>query len=125
MQNIGGGVAPWNLFGATLERNDNYTTINGNQLIFYHAHALKNILWKFYSSGLFEYCHHPSRSIKKYILSVYIKQYIKATKRVKKILNIGQLHGIRYGIDRDCNLFEKLRLIKREWKTGTLLISLS
>ena len=82
LQNIGGGVAPWNVGNYNFKRNNNGISVSQNNtrsdLIFYHFHGLK-IYQDKYDFGFYEI----SKEVREYIYLPYLKHLEKIGKKLE------------------------------------------
>ena len=96
MENLGGGVAPWNVEDMDIRATDVSISIAGAPLIFYHAHGVRHYWGPFYSSGLYAYKASLTNPATVLILKHYIIQYTQAAKTARQLLEGVDFSGIRY-----------------------------
>ncbi len=104
--NLGANVAPWNLADSEFSYQNGKISINGNELIFFHFHGLKRVLFRLYDPNFRPYGLRLSEmpQVRRLIFEPYIKALknsetlIKAFNRSAKI-GIGA--GARYNFSRN------------------------
>jgi hypothetical protein len=87
-EEIGAGVAPWNLNNYTISWNGSMPFIDNERLIFYHFHGLQTLKWKFFIFYLIA----PGYNIKlRKIKRLYIT-YLNNVTRVSANIGIEKSH---------------------------------
>ena len=124
MEHPGGGVAPWNLEGCSVQEQDGAVTVNGAALIFYHAHGFRHIRGPFYASGFAEYTSRPQAAVKKHILGAYARKYKGALRKARGLIAGQAFTGIRFQRRPPRALLRDGKRLIKEWRQGTLLICL-
>jgi hypothetical protein len=123
MRHQGGGVAPWNVRDSFFTRSRNAVIVNGEPLIFYHAHMLKHILGPFYMSGFHDiYGVNLDNPVVKYIITTYVHAYEKAIKTAKYLVTGTNFSGIRRNTA-NMSLIDKINTIYEEAMKKTLVCS--
>lgn len=122
MRHFGGGVAPWNLEGLSIQRNKKGLFINGDPLIFYHAHELKHLWGPFYSSGLYGYGTGIYTKEILYIFIKYLMRYKKALQKARILIPESRFLSIRYATPDSMKTLRILKRIVREYRAKTLLV---
>ena len=127
MRHPGGGVAPWNLegtaFGMGEAGGQGELLIDGQPLIFYHAHGLKHLWGPLYSSGLLEYGTGMDTPEKRRLLARYLGSYANALKRAAALVSGSGFSSIRYAAFPSRSPFRLCGRIFREYRAKTLIFS--
>lgn len=106
LQHKGANVAPWNLMKYTFRFLGDEVTVDGQPLIFFHFHALRQVTKWLYNPGISNYQAHPARNFFKNIYEPYIGRLNQEQKKVDVLLpHKTRTEKIRYQR-------EGLRLIK-------------
>ena len=90
LNNIGAGVAPWNVQQYSINEHGDKVNINGNDLIFYHYHFFKCYTNGEYDLGLYDI---PQQAIK-LIYRPYIKTLLNLKQQVRQVdanFNYGEI----------------------------------
>jgi hypothetical protein len=74
----GANVAPWNLEGLEVRKQQDRLTVNGQQLLFFHFHALRSMFYRFYDSGLSAYGVAITPEVRKLIYRPYLAALAKS-----------------------------------------------
>ncbi len=97
LQHKGANLAPWNLGNYKIWRDDGGICIDGEPLIFFHFHALKQLNRWFYDPNLVFYQITPSRAVRKGIYEPYIQTLAAVAEQVSPVGRNAPLHK---GLDR-------------------------
>jgi hypothetical protein len=83
LKHLGGNVAPWNVTQYQVKKTGNIVMIDGQTLVFYHFHALKQLGIDLQSIGSEGY--KLDEQVIKHIYQPYIKTLLRLEKLVQKI----------------------------------------
>lgn len=118
----GAGVAPWNLSDAHISSINSAPAIDGEKLIFYHAHGFKHICGPLYSSGLLGYDSLGNVSAIENIVEPYTKKYSSAVHTTKKVIDLSSFVGVRQEQKRMRTFLRTCKNTLREWRRKSLVI---
>ena len=122
MAHVGGGVAPWNLAGAVIERHNSGSHINGFPIIFYHAHGFKHLWGPMFASGLSEYKTDIFSENLRFLLKTYAQKFKFAMENVQHLSKERGNNDIRRNNKKSIYAFP-LRIF-HEYRKNTLLFLL-
>jgi Nucleotide-diphospho-sugar transferase len=85
MQNIGGGVAPWNIGQYRIGRNGRGPTVDHQEIVFFHYHALKTLADPTFGFVAVQpaYGYEMTRVMHDLVFRPYVKQLRKVTRSVR------------------------------------------
>ncbi|RMH09503.1 MAG: hypothetical protein D6704_01125 [Nitrospirae bacterium] len=68
------GLAPWNVLGHVLQQHHDSWLVDGNNLIFYHFHGIRKVVFRLIKTSLSEYGAPMNRQLKN-LYSIYMRSF--------------------------------------------------
>ena len=106
LQHPGANVAPWNLAGSQIRADADRVRVDGQPLIFYHFHGLKQVTPWLYYPGIAEYKTRPTRVVRRHIYAPYLRALIAANQQLSSC-GVEMLRSIRLESGRPVPLFRR------------------
>ncbi len=116
LEHKGANLAPWNVSNYQL-RYDRHVTVDGQALIFFHFHGLKQVTpWR-YNPGWEDYQTTPSQVLRKRVYAPYLKTLFEVNRQLRSASNLSSMSGLKR---KESN--QSLSLLNGMWKRKDILM---
>jgi hypothetical protein len=103
LQHPGAGLAPWNWMNYDIRTDGSRATVDGEPLIFYHFHGVRQLSRRWYDSGTTRYGSMP-RHLVHWLYDPYVEELQSAAEQVEQCVGArvprNRLRGYREGFAR-------------------------